>query len=91
MNYTNTLKQQQMGAYGFTDSPTNYEEDHLISLKLGGSPTDPRNLWPEPYNLVRGAHQKDHIENLLKARVCAGQMTLQQAQDAISHNWEAVL
>jgi hypothetical protein len=27
-----------------------YEEDHLISLEDGGDPTDPRNLFPEPYN-----------------------------------------
>jgi hypothetical protein len=41
-----------------------YEEDHLSPLEDGGNPTDPRNLWPEPFNpwvggTVMGAHQKD--------------------------------
>ena len=38
-----------MRAYGETGSPSDYQEDHLVSLELGGHPTDPRNLWPEPY------------------------------------------
>ena len=38
-----------MPEYGETGSPSDYQEDHLISLELGGNPTDPRNLWPEPY------------------------------------------
>src|ERR1019366_8362885 len=32
-----------------SDNMACYEEDHLISLENGGSPTDPRNLFPEPY------------------------------------------
>jgi hypothetical protein len=44
-----------------------YEEDHLIPLEDGGGPTDPRNLWPEPYNthmggVIMGACQKDVVE-----------------------------
>src|SRR3954447_16464956 len=37
-----------------------YQEDHLISLEIGGDPTDPRNLWPEPYPR---ASAMDQIEN----------------------------
>src|SRR6266853_638313 len=29
-------------------NPACYEEDHLISLELGGDPTSPANLWAEP-------------------------------------------
>src|SRR4051794_1537573 len=47
--YTNGLKRRGLRAYGLTGGLSNYQEDHLISLELGGSPTDPRNLWPEPY------------------------------------------
>ena len=54
-----------------------YQEDHLISLELGGHPTDPRNLWPEPYPR---ASEVDSIENELNARVCSGQLSLEQAQ-----------
>jgi hypothetical protein len=41
--YTNALKQRQMPAYGETGPLSAYQEDHLISLELGGDPTDPRN------------------------------------------------
>src|SRR5262249_55965758 len=54
-----------------------YQEDHLISLELGGDPTDPRNLWPEPYPR---AAEVDRIENELNAKVCDGRLTLAEAQ-----------
>ena len=76
-SYTNDLKRRQMRRYGETGSMSGYQEDHLISLELGGSPTDPRNLWPEPYPR---ASQMDQIENQLNAQVCGGQLTLAQAQ-----------
>jgi hypothetical protein len=52
-----------------------YEEDHLISLEDGGNPTDPRNLWPEPYNTrvggtIMGAHQKDVVEGFMHDEIC---------------------
>jgi hypothetical protein len=43
-SYTNRLKAEQMKAYGFTDRISAHEEDHLISLELGGDPRDPKNL-----------------------------------------------
>ncbi|HZT54490.1 MAG TPA: hypothetical protein VE995_08920 [Gaiellaceae bacterium] len=76
-SYTNALKRRQMRQYGETGSPADYQEDHLISLELGGHPTDPRNLWPEPYPR---AAEVDRIENELNAEVCAGTLTLAQAQ-----------
>ena len=75
--YTNPLKLRQMRAYGETDPPSAYQEDHLISLELGGHPTDPRNLWPEPRP---HAEEVDRVENDLNARVCSGRMTLADAQ-----------
>ena len=39
--YTNALKLEQMPEYGETGAPSGYQEDHLISLELGGNPTDP--------------------------------------------------
>ena len=45
--YTNRLKKLQIWQYGYADTnPRDYEEDHLIPLSVGGSTTDPRNLWP---------------------------------------------
>jgi hypothetical protein len=76
-DYTNALKVRQMRAYGLTGSPSAFQEDHLISLELGGHPTDPRNLWPEPYPR---AARVDLLENELNARVCSGAMSLADAQ-----------
>lgn len=87
VGYTNKLKAQQMKAEGLTDSPRDYEEDHLISLQLGGSPTSPLNLWPEPYAGPEGARRKDVVEDALKRLVCSGKMPLADAQTAIRTNW----
>ena len=76
-SYTNELKQRQMREYGVAGSPSDYQEDHLISLELGGHPTDARNLWPEPYPR---AAEVDSIENELNAKVCAGELSLDEAQ-----------
>ena len=77
VSYTNALKRRQMRQYGETGSMSDYQEDHLISLELGGNPADPRNLWPEPYPR---ASDVDQIENELNAEVCSGELTLAQAQ-----------
>ena len=77
VSYTNDLKRRQMREYGETGPLSGYQEDHLISLELGGNPTDPRNLWPEPYPRAR---EVDTIENQLNAEVCDGSLTLAQAQ-----------
>ncbi len=89
--YTDALKQQQIVAYGYTDTKlADYEEDHLIPLEIGGSPTDPKNLWPEPLSGLYAATKKDGVENSLHTKVCAGLMTLAAAQAAIAKNWESV-
>jgi hypothetical protein len=75
--YTNALKRVQLRQYGLRGPLSAYQEDHLISLELGGNPTDPRNLWPEPYPR---AAKVDVIENELNASVCSGALTLGDAQ-----------
>jgi len=92
VTYTNKLKAAQLATtyksfvaiYGAAAS--NYEEDHLISLQLGGSPTDPKNLWPEPY-VGDNAHKKDVVETALKRLICSGGITLADAQKAIATDW----
>ena len=93
-SYTTRLKIGQIAAYGYSDTSTSaYEEDHLISLELGGAPSDPRNLWPEPYAMSladgrpTGARTKDSFENSLKKEVCAGTRLLAQAQADIGVYW----
>lgn len=63
------------------------ELDHLISRELGGA-DHVDNLWPQPYggkpwNAVR----KDRVENRLHREVCAGRITLMQAQHEITLDW----
>lgn len=92
-SYTTALKIKQLRAgYNYRgDVDTgDYEEDHLISLELGGSPTSAKNLWPEPYRPARGgADAKDKIEDKLHSLVCDGTMPLRAAQHAIANNWYA--
>ena len=86
-SYTNDLKKRQMRQYRVGGSLSDYQEDHLISLELGGDPTDPRNLWPEPYPR---ASQVDRIENDLNAQVCSGALSLADAQrreSALKHDY----
>ena len=87
VSYTNKLKTQQMPPYRETGAPTLYEEDHLIPLELGGNPTDPGNLWPEPWDGTRGAHTKDAEETSLKRAVCGGRLKLTDAQAQDLRDW----
>ena len=89
VSYTNKLKKQQMAEMGLTGNMSDYEEDHIISLQLGGHPTDPKNLWPEKWDGEWGARKKDVIETRLKRMVCTGQITLAEAQRAIATDWVA--
>ena len=83
---TGPEKRASMAAYGDRGSPHDYEYDHLISLELGGAPNDPRNLWPEPGGTP---NPKDRLENLLRRRVCDGEMTLAAARHTIATDWVA--
>jgi hypothetical protein len=77
VSYTNELKRKGLRRYGLRGPPSAFQEDHLISLELGGDPVDPRNLWPEPYPR---ASDVDRIENDLNHRVCTGSLSLAEAQ-----------
>jgi hypothetical protein len=90
-SYTNRLKASQLatGAYASPQEPRAFEEDHLVSLEIGGHPTDPRNLWPQEWAGPYGAHAKDRLENFLHRAVCSGKITLAEAQAAVSSNWIA--
>ncbi len=102
VSYTNSLKVRQLAASHATDkTPAHYEEDHLVSLELGGHPRDSRNLWSErwgtpghlltrlgpfPSHLV-GAKAKDKTENALHTEVCHGTLTLREARFIIATDW----
>ena len=85
-SYTQALKHSQMSEYGDTQSIHSYEEDHLIALELGGAPSDPHNLWPEPGS---SPNPKDDVENAANHAVCDNTMSLAAAQRQIATDWVA--
>lgn len=90
--YTDALKVSQLAnpAYGDTadQNTADYEEDHFIPLSVGGNPTDPHNLWPQPRNTSPyNAAVKDQLEYTLYKDVCAGKVSLATAQQAIVTDW----
>lgn len=97
-HYTETLKRKGVRQYGYPRQMgkdafmlRNYEEDHLISLELGGSPDSPQNLWPEPHHVIGGwgSYAKDKLENRLHSMLCRRRISLKQSQHAIATNWIA--
>ncbi len=86
-SYTGHLKDQQISQLGLSGTSADYEEDHLIALEIGGAPTDPLNLWPEPWAGAYGARTKDRLENYLHRIVCDGSTPLADAQACIRENW----
>lgn len=90
--FTTSLKVRQLASgysYNGDTATGDYEEDHLISLELGGAPAAEANLWPEPYTAAEGARVKDQVENKLHNLICSGAVSLTAAQDAIATDWWA--
>lgn len=87
-NVPAAVKRQAYASYGIrSHQPGDFEVDHLISLKLGGS-NSIKNLWPESFRTQPwNAYVKDALEDELHRRVCAGIMDLAQAQHTIASNW----
>lgn len=83
-DYAAALKLRQMRDFGEAGSPQNYKEDHLIPLSLGGAPTDPKNMFPQP---TAKTTEKEELEDRLHQSVCAGQMTLAAAQAQMRRDW----
>jgi hypothetical protein len=91
-SYTTKLKREQIVEYGYEDTNlADYEEDHLISLEIGGDGSNPKNLWPEPHTGKYNSFVKDKIENWLHKQVCSGAMTPEEAQHGIATDWRQYL
>lgn len=92
VSVTNRIKRERMAAYGMEREPMKgYELDHLVSLEIGGAPSDPLNLWPEPYAEPDGARDKDRVEDALHRLVCSGRIPLAEAQRRIATDWKHAL
>jgi hypothetical protein len=91
-SYTNRLKVEQIAEYGYHNTDVaDYQEDHLIPLGVGGDPSDPRNLWPQPRHGDLNAADKDVVEAELHRAVCDGRAGLVDAQNAIATDWTTAL
>jgi hypothetical protein len=90
-NVSASLKRTVYLAYGINKKVgEDFEVDHLISLQLGGS-NDIKNLWPQSgTTLPLNYHVKDRLEGALHDLVCAGQISLEDAQRGIAANWGAI-
>lgn len=86
-NVPESVKKQVFAEYGIDPTSDKFEVDHLISLELGGS-NDIKNLWPQSYTTQPlNAHRKDVLENKLHDMICFKQITIKEAQKAISTDW----
>lgn len=87
--YTSRLKREQLAL----SSKSTYavlqdiEEDHLIPISSGGSPTDSKNIWPQPRLGLNTAAKKDKLEGLSHRMICSGKISLADAQKLFSDNW----
>jgi hypothetical protein len=94
-SYTTALKKKQLAEWAYADRKVaHYEEDHLISLELGGDEASEKNLWPEPYTNKWGARAKDTLELELGRRICLPTvddeyLSLKQARTAVASDWIA--
>lgn len=91
VTYTNKLKYSQLhSGYNLNGDLTmkDYEEDHIVPLEVGGSPSSTLNLFPEPRNIKLSSYLKDQLENRMRQLVCAGQISLKDGQKVFLTNWE---
>lgn len=74
VSYTNRVKRKLLRSGA---KASDFELDHHLPISLGGHPSDPRNLKLQPWPAAR---KKDVLETQLSRAVCAGRVTLHDAQ-----------
>ena len=85
-NVTNTIKYEMLRAWGYSaDAIHDFILDHKIPLSLGGAPNDLRNFTLQTEETSK---DKDRVELCLSRTVCAGKISLAQAQKEIWMNWK---
>ena len=98
-SFTTPIKRRLLSSQELPGYLADYELDHLVSLALGGAPRDLANLWMQPYEHKgarfapdgRGSESKDTVESTLNRDVCAGRLTLAEAQRRIAADWRTAL
>ena len=85
--FTNRIKKQRMRELGLPlELISDFQLDHKLPLSLGGSPDNPANLVLQD---IDEAEAKDAVEHCLPAAVCAGIISLHEAQQAMWNDWRA--
>ncbi|QDQ81328.1 hypothetical protein [Paraburkholderia megapolitana] len=83
-------KDRLLAARGIdADDGTRYALDRRVPVVLGGSPDAPANLGLLPWAGHHGERRKELLTAKLKRCVCAGKISLSDAQSAIAGNWSA--
>jgi len=82
------IKRQVFDRYGISPQSLGYNVDHLIPVALGGS-NSIKNLWPQPLAGEWNYQMKNKLEGKMRKLVCAGTLSLEQAQKEISEDWVA--
>lgn len=81
---TTAMRRHVLAHYGVPWAARgDYELDHLVPREIGGA-DDERNLWPEPWPM---AHLKDRAENAAHKAVCAGTLSIREAQRQMANDW----
>jgi hypothetical protein len=89
-SYTEQLKLSQMRSYQLPGRASEYEEDHLVPLSIGGAPRDPANLWPEPRHGPYNAAEKDQLETWTARMACSRRIALARLQQEMARDWTAL-
>jgi len=83
---TNAIKRRLLADAGLPpESIRDFELDHQLPIDLGGTSSLANlrlQLWPE-------AREKDRVETCLARSVCAGRVSLAEAQTAIWNDWRS--
>lgn len=79
--YTNGVKLKLLRDRGLPASRApEFELDHMVALALGGHPRNLVNLQLQPWEGEDGAKKKDQFKRKLQTKVCAGELSLAEAQ-----------
>lgn len=88
VSWTAPRERESIKQYGYEDTnPSNFEYDHRVPISLSGAPRDTANLWPQKLTGEYNALMKDRLEYRVYRDLCAGKVTLKQAQDIFLGDW----
>jgi hypothetical protein len=79
-------RNEALERYGIRPEGFSGELDHLVPVSLGGS-NDPDNLWPFHPQGDFTLDAKNALAARLRDMVCAGKISLKEAQEAFKKDW----